>query len=375
MEFLPYKSKYVGEVSDAQLVIIMRNAFNIKTINIPSGVLMIVAAYAQPWYGDTAFRFGGCDFTHGERLSTSIQFDIKENKWITLADMNFPRDEATAVIYPETSQIFVCGGSVDVTGPRTRLSTMECYSIMNNTWMTMPSMRCARSGHTSVEFKGLIFIIGGCDNAADVTSSCEVFNISENTWSDLPNMSIGRENHSSAVDSYTNTATAYIYAIGGYKEKTVERYNITLRKWDRVTDLSQWRSGHGSVILQSPINSFSERIVVTIIVIGGEMEDYLTASIEQYIVNDNDDNDHDHGHGQWITSLWSLPEPRTLFSTHLISNNVLLLCGGWNNHGPLSSCLHINLRYSEIVENMWECNNIRFCYRNLPIPCLEAAAC
>lgn len=333
----------VGEVSDVELVkIIQRFKCNDgKMDSIPAGVLMMIAAYAQPWY-DNVFRFGGWD--GHEELSSSIRFDVKENMWIKLADMNYPRFCATTALHSPTSQIFVCGGYDNGQS----LPVMERYSIVSDKWMTMPSMKHSRFGHTSVEWNGSIFVIGGYAsgyNGHQNLSSCEIFNIASNTWSDLPNMNTARYFHSSVVvvnNHSCRNGAAHIYAIGGEVEKSAERYDIASKKWSQIASLSEWRYRHGNVVLRTTptdVTDAADVIDTTILVIGGfRTREGATSSVEQYSVNGN----------KWITLLWKLPEPRHTFSIHMLSDNHLLLCGGDSGIIYTRSCLHIDLNSSII---------------------------
>lgn len=192
----------VGEVSDLELVTTFRKLENVATstvINVlacaPKGVLMIIATYARPWYGgsDAMFLFGGA-INDDKISSSSIKFDANKREWTKLSNMTCPRYSATAALHFATSHIFICGGF----SYNAVLSTMERYSIVSDTWTTMSSMRFARHGHTSVEWNGFIFVIGGSDKnyLFRSTARCEIFDIACNNWSDLPNMNTSRRNHS-----------------------------------------------------------------------------------------------------------------------------------------------------------------------------------
>lgn len=358
----------VGEVSNVDLMRIIQqfkcDNMTLKVISgAPAGLLMMIAAYARPWYGGTGtFRFGGVDTSI--KHSSSIRFDEKENKWIKLADMPFARSNATAAIHSATSQIFICGGN---DGAHYTIRTMERYSIVSDSWTTkpMPSMKYPRAGHTSVECNGSIFVMGGMDNVYQYMSSCEAFNITNNTWNDLPSMNTTRYQHSSVVDSVGSSG--YIYAIGGEHKKDAERYDIMSEKWGRIADLSESRGYHCSVILRVVTDSdVDTKMTKMILVIGGLRNGYIS-TVEQYNANEN----------KWTVISWNLPQPRCTFSTHLLSGNDnndnnydLLLCGGYNGD-DISSCVRIHLSYQGHSISEWRC--IDTC--QLPADCRLAAAC
>lgn len=55
--------------------------------HIPREILMLIAKYIQPYYGNTAFRFGGSNESYDPIRQSSYQFDVGANKWMQLADI------------------------------------------------------------------------------------------------------------------------------------------------------------------------------------------------------------------------------------------------------------------------------------------------
>lgn len=166
------------------------------------------------------------------------------------------------------------------------------------------------------------------------------------------------------VDRGNNRSSrTYVYAISGEEEKSVEKYDIALKKWSHIAELPQWRSCHSSVVLCNTLTAVSEAILV----IGGNRNGKGSSSlVEQYNLKC----------GKWIIASWRLPEPRTQFSAHLLSNGDLLLYGGYNNKGSISSCSCVNLNQQidgSVVER-WRYDNIRS-YYDASIACNGIATC
>lgn len=365
----------VGEISDKDFVATIRQlcsnvhatfATFVAFANMPTGILMMISAYARPWYHG-AYRFGARAYDNKGYItkSVSLRFDVKEKKWIELTHMTVPRFTTTATIHSETSSILICGGY----GENGKvLSTVERYSIINDTWSTMPSMRFARFDHTAVEWNGLIFIIGGYGPRGTM-SSCEMFNITSNVWNDLPDMQVVRREHSSVaigVTSSTSGAGAHVYAIGGWGTKSVERYDIVAKKWNRIADLLNVRNNHSSIVLATG----GSTQVATIFVIGGQEKDggymgYCT-DVEQYDINEN----------KWINASWKMSIPLISISAHILNDRELLLCGDriiddGNAHICKSLCLRVRLEFS----NGWKCVSINSDSEDLFVSLTGSSAC
>lgn len=321
-------------------------------LSIPKDVLLIIAKYARPWYGNTAFRFGGAVpgidgavlDTKEVNILSSFQFNAKENKWITLSEMPFPKAYAAAVLHCDSSTIFVSGGSDKYGVPS---SSMLRYSLTDNKWYhgeNGSGMRAHRAHHTAVEYNDLIFVIGGYMSGLHL-SSCEVFDITKNTWSDLTHMKEGRCLHSSVVVNAIDNTT-YIYAIGGVDNKRAERYDISSNQWSRIADMFVQRFYHKSIALSDSDNN---KIILNLGGYVGLAIANCTSIVEQYNVNENN----------WFIAKWELPTPRANFSMHILNDNddddhnhdqiSVLICGGEGERVKeemLSSCLRIWLTAS-----------------------------
>lgn len=304
---------------------------------IPKDLWLIVAKYAKPWYGDTAFLFGGYEgYDETGAVSSSFRFNIKENKWITLNNVIPSRAFASATLHSDMSSIFICGGQDE---KRNCLSSVIRYSILNDTWNcdVLPSMIRARILHSSVEYNGSIFVIGGKNYHGLILASCEIFNIVGNSWEFLPDMHQARSEHSSVFHD------GYVYALGGYNQyryesKKCERYNISSQMWNSIADMHRGECGHKSVVLSMAHNRIdnaynvnSANSAALILTIGG----FNSKAVQQYSVNDK----------EWSIVKWELPMQHSYSSIHMINDNdntnSLLLCGGWASGESQSSCWRI----------------------------------
>lgn len=350
---------------------------------LPRELLVMIVKYAKGYYQNIAFRCGGRDEPHGKYNKSSYRFDAKENKWISFAALPFERGDAAAVLHSETSQIFVCGGYGNSDDKymeyMSQLSVIR-YSILDDKWEHTSSMRIARQHHSAVECDNLIYVIGGeryHKLGINTLTSCECFDIMANQWSDLPSLQKARRYHSSVVykgceESIKGREFKHIYVLGGNNQGSVERYDIIEKKWKFVTDMSQARWGHASVLFPGEDGSG------LILIIGGGL--YSSAdskTILKYSISQN----------KWSNASWFLHEPRYYFSAHLLYDEnyynyykhhhqdddkprlSLLICGGKNDKKTTFSCLRVWVTVSGEYIKMDE-NEI-----TLPSCALEAVAC
>jgi len=118
---------------------------------------------------------------YGQCVAKAERFDIVQNKWEEIADMQQERECAFGVATPE--KIFVAGGRGRGRGA---LKTCEVYSISTNEWQFIGSLNIARSCGSLVCVNGTLYGLGGSWNEYTVES----YNSIMNEWSRKTNIPV-----------------------------------------------------------------------------------------------------------------------------------------------------------------------------------------
>ena len=134
---------------------------------------------------DKIFVLGGCCF-NGEWIVTNscLQFNLNDNSWKEIREMNDEKDGAACVVFQ--GNIVVSGG---MNNDNNELNTVESYDVFGDKWTSMPNMINSHSYHSLVVVKDKLFVIG------NEIYFCEVFdNVSKNfvSFKHPPSMSYNK---------------------------------------------------------------------------------------------------------------------------------------------------------------------------------------
>ena len=99
-----------------------------------------------------------------KNLSSCHTYDINENTWIEIANLNMARDRAACTVFE--GKIVITGGENNWP----QLKSVEAHEYYENKWTNLPDMIEERSHHAAVSIGNKMFVIGG-----SYTTSCEVF--------------------------------------------------------------------------------------------------------------------------------------------------------------------------------------------------------
>lgn len=91
-----------------------------------------------------------------EGCSTTLAYDTKRDSWRLLPARQLVR--AAAGVCAHQGLVWVVGGNTDV---YEELSTVETYNPITETWTTMPSLCCPRSGPAVCVLDHQMYAIGG----------------------------------------------------------------------------------------------------------------------------------------------------------------------------------------------------------------------
>ena len=177
--------------------------------------------------------------------------DLKENTltWKQIASMNACRCIMGATVYNDA--LIVAGG---INEANHYLSSSETYLKQINEWKTVSPLNQARSSNELVSCDDGVFCLGGYDGKNEL-SSVEHLSDLKSQWEFVepmltPRMWLAAVNFKGIV-----------FAIGGMSKrfndkstlKSVEKYNSDKNKWTYVSDMNIERKGHSACVLQNKI--------------------------------------------------------------------------------------------------------------------------
>jgi N-acetylneuraminic acid mutarotase len=160
---------------------------------------------------------------NGAGVGTVEAYDPSTNKWTTRSSMPTPRSDL-GVVAAANGLIYAIGGTDNAGGS---LSTVEAYDPTTDTWATKASMPTTREDFGVATVNGTIYVIGG--DSGPYLSTVEAYDTASNTWTTKKSMPTVR--HKLAAIAWTDGT---IYAIGGYNGSflgTVERYFPATNSW------------------------------------------------------------------------------------------------------------------------------------------------
>eukprot|EP01066_Platyproteum_vivax_P007752 Platyproteum_vivax@DN310_c0_g1_i1.p1 len=135
-------------------------------------------------YNERMFAIGG--FSGSAILSSVEAYDPRMKSWMPIADLNTPRSAAAAAVHD--NKIYVLGGTSGA-----RLSTIETYEFRMNKWETHKvDMLETRSAGCCCSCYGMLYALGGTDQASSVHNSVEVLEPEAAGWSFRKNMLMPR---------------------------------------------------------------------------------------------------------------------------------------------------------------------------------------
>ena len=92
-------------------------------------------------------------------VSSCMVYDIKTNKWASIASMNKSREDTSCTVFK--GKVVVTGGWIQIYPGFSCgvLKSVEAYCFYENKWTQLPDMLKTRSGHGSVSIVNKMFVI------------------------------------------------------------------------------------------------------------------------------------------------------------------------------------------------------------------------
>jgi len=166
-----------------------------------------------------------------------LVYDLDTRRLKGLANLTTMRAQVATAVYE--NKLFIAGGH-DMTGP-TYLNSVEAFDLGNKTWLKESALSCARANAVLIEYKGVLFALGGYCPGGEYSTLIEVFDSATNTWHCYDHMLNGRAGFAATV------LNDKIYIAGGWNSsfstlKTVESWLPEKR--------SSWKKEKATMIMQ-----------------------------------------------------------------------------------------------------------------------------
>ncbi|KAL4279281.1 hypothetical protein GQ457_03G027070 [Hibiscus cannabinus] len=167
-------------------------------------------------------------------------FDPIRCKWMHLPKMP-PNDCFT---YSDKESLAV-GTELLVFGKEVTSQVIYRYSILTNSWTFGTSMNSPRCLFGSASLGEIAILVGGCDSQGNILSSAEMYNSATQRWETLPSMNTPRKMCSGVFMDKKFYVIGGTGGVGnGSRVLTCgEEYDLELKKWTRIPNMSPRRSG------------------------------------------------------------------------------------------------------------------------------------
>ncbi|XP_077294023.1 kelch-like protein 25 [Arctopsyche grandis] len=169
---------------------------------------------------------------------TSVErWNSKTGDWNIVAPLLLDLQSHSASVIDD--KIFVTGGITFENGERKSTNKVQIYSVETNSWTYRAQMIHARQDHSSVAYKGKLFIGGGY-NVPSYTSldSVENYDPIANVWTAFTKLP--KPANGISLCCFQNR----IFSIGGHNKVTLNdvwEYDDTTKSWKSSTSLSRKR--------------------------------------------------------------------------------------------------------------------------------------
>ncbi|XP_077294581.1 ectoderm-neural cortex protein 1-like [Arctopsyche grandis] len=198
--------------------------------------------FASVLVGDWIFIIGGKN-SSGQSVTSVEYIDLKSGEKKPLKPLNQARHHFSAVTLRRGSStdVYAIGGLVG-----DYLSSVERWSSNTGDWAIIAPLLVAIYGHSASVIADKIYITGGktSENGRDIsTNKVQMYSVETNSWTYRAQMIQGRYNHSSVAFK------GKLYVAGGFDHQTwtnldsVEHYDPNANVWTAFTKLTQAASG------------------------------------------------------------------------------------------------------------------------------------
>ncbi|XP_077290877.1 kelch-like protein 25 [Arctopsyche grandis] len=190
------------------------------------------------FYAIGGFEVRNIEKQTGSILSSVERWSSKSGDWEIITPLLVGVDSHSASVIAD--KIYITGGRRYENGKGTPMNIVQMYSVETNSWTYRAHMIQGRYGHSSVAFKGKLYVAGGYDRQTDNNlDSVEYYDPNANVWTaftKLPKPAYGI-----SLCCYQNK----LLSMGGNDKKyyfiDVWEYDETSKSWKASTSLSRTR--------------------------------------------------------------------------------------------------------------------------------------
>ncbi|KAF8382442.1 spe-26, partial [Pristionchus pacificus] len=172
------------------------------------------------------YVFGGGDT---QEAYSKKMWRFENGNWKRCADMNDKRANMGNMVVTYNKKIYVMGGNQHFVS---RLSSVECYDPLQDTWIQLPDMPHSRADGAACVLGDMIYVSGGL-SSNKVLSEIDVYLPKEREWRTAGKLPRELSGHSMISQDGPSGASLFIF--GGYtgKERVTSVYKrqMTEGKW------------------------------------------------------------------------------------------------------------------------------------------------
>ncbi|GMS80236.1 hypothetical protein PENTCL1PPCAC_2411, partial [Pristionchus entomophagus] len=183
------------------------------------------------------YVFGGGDTN--EAYSKKM-VEIRRGKWKRCADMNDKRANMGNMVVTYKNKIYVMGGNQHFVS---RLSSVECYDPVQDTWTSLPDMPHSRADGAACVLGDLIYVSGGLSSNR-ILSEIDVYLPKEREWRTAGRLPKEFSGHS--MTSQDGPSGASLFIFGGYTGKErmtcVYKRKMSEGKWTEQNGMKTART-------------------------------------------------------------------------------------------------------------------------------------
>ncbi|HTO60379.1 MAG TPA: kelch repeat-containing protein [Bradyrhizobium sp.] len=248
-------------------------------------------------------------------LQTVEEYDPVTDNWATTAKALMPTArQGLGLAAAGNGKLYAVGGSG---GSAARLTAVEEYDPVNNSWAVKQSMRIARTHLGLAVRNGKLYAVGGIDENLDALPTVEVYDFATNTWVTKKPMTTARSSLGLALAS-----NGKLYAVGGLNHAALFSAMTAVEEYDPETD--NWTT---KAPLQTPRMEVALAAASNgkLYAVGGSNLEGTLATVEEYDPTTN----------VWTTKAPMKISARTLLGLAAAQDGNLYAVGGNRSQNEL----------------------------------------
>lgn len=220
--------------------------------------------------GRFIYVMGGFEARSGQTTAAVERYDIRRDRWTSVADM--PRGLNHAAAAAHRGRVYVLGG---YTAPRAlddEVATLYRYDPGRDRWDTLPAAPTRRGALAAGVIDGRLYAIGGAGAGAGegALRTLEVYDLATRRWTTGPPMRTARQHLAATV------AGGRLYVLAGRAPgrgnfAVAESYDPRRDEWTRLPRMRKARGGIAAAAVRGRI-----------VVVGGEEQAQTIRQVEVY---------------------------------------------------------------------------------------------